>query len=664
VRPETGTERFRHEKAQEMGGRSKVARRLWAALSPRLGYLRDYAVRGMAAAARIVETRCDDGRVMPGKNELGMKGRIATLGKVRVFVASGFWISVCCLGVVAAERAGAVDDSASYSARPMLGAVVLGGQSLTVLTDPHGEANGETAYRELSVPVRQFPLEINVLTAPGARAPVVRLRTRLEGLQDEWQDHESQMWLVLRFLDADNRAVSSAAFIREGESPGWGGLPQNSRWHRRVDEAVVPERSVRVQILLVSGGTPRTSGFWAVRRLQLTAPAAGEAGPGARLFQLEGLSGAGLSSPQGNPDGWLRDGTGLGTPRIFPHTEEGGTVEPVLALIDVDPANTGGWLQMPRAAAPVVPGQRLRFECEEMHSIGRGGDAAASFHALPVGNYVFRAWATDELGRPTGPSLRLPLEVRPPFYATVWFRLLGVGAIGAGLLAGTRYLAWRKMQRELQRLEQRRAIEEERTRLARDIHDEMGARFTQISLLAGRALKAAPADESVREPIRSINGAVKELAAALEEVVWAANPAHDSLEALSNYLSQYAGAVLRDAGVSCRLDIPALLPARPLASGVRHRVMMAVKEALNNTLKHARATAVRVALDFDGQGVRVTVADNGIGFDPATVKRGNGMDHSVRRMEEIGGTCVVDARPGGGATVRLSVPWSTKEEPA
>ena len=200
--------------------------------------------------------------------------------------------------------------------------------------------------------------------------------------------------------------------------------------------------------------------------------------------------------------------------------------------------------------------------------------------------------------------------------------------------------------------------------MARDIHDEMGARFTQISLLAGRALKSAPADEAVRQPIRNINGAVKELAAALEEVVWAANPAHDSLEGLSNYLSQYAGAVLRDAGVSCRLDIPALLPARPLGSGVRHRVMMAVKEALNNALKHARATAVRVALDFDEQGLRVTVADNGIGFDPVTVKRGNGLDHSVRRMEEVGGTCVVEARPGGGASVRLNVPWSTKEEPA
>lgn len=595
------------------------------------------------------------------KNELGMTARITTMGIVPAFVHFCVWFMVGCMALAGAERAGAAEEGANYSAHPALGEVVLGGHALTVRPDPQGEANGEAAYHGLSLLPREFPLEINLITAPGAKAPVVRLRSRLEGLQDEWQDHESQMWLVLRFLDGANQAVSSAAFIRKGESPGWGGLPQNSRWHQRVDETVVPERSARVQILLVSGGTPRTSGFWAVRRLRLTAPPAGDATKAAQLFELEALRGAGLGSPQGNPTGWLRDGTGLSTPRIFSHVAEDGSVEPVLALVDIDPANTGGWLQMTKTATSVVPGQRLRVECEEMHSIGRGGDATASFHSLPVGNYVFRAWATDELGRPTGPSLRLPVEVRPAFYATGWFRLLGVGLIGAGLLGGVRYFTWRKMQREVQRLEQRRAVEEERTRMARDIHDEMGARFTQISLLAGRALKAASADESVREPIRNINGAVKELAAALEEIVWAANPSHDSLEGFSNYLSQYTVAALRDAGVRCRLDIPTLLPTRTLASGLRHRLMMVVKEALNNALKHARPSEVRVQLEFDDERLRVMVADNGEGFDPATVKRGNGLDHSRRRMEEIGGTCVAESRPGAGTCVRLSVPLPVQE---
>ncbi len=603
-------------------------------------------------------------RELPDQIELGMPTGIATLRPVPSPANSWVRIAMLCMGMAGEVQASATNEIALYSAHPSIGEIMIGGQTLSTRLDPHGEANGEAAYDGLSLLPREFPLEIHLKTAPGAKAPVVRLRSRLEGLQDGWQDHEGQMWLVLRFLDAAGQAVGSAAFIREGESPGWGGLPANSRWHQRVDEAVAPERSARVQILLASGGIPRTSGFWAVRHLRLTAPAAGELPGAAPLFELPALSGSDLSSPRGNPDGWFRDGTGLSTPRIFSHVNEDGDLEPVLSLIDVEPTHTGSWLQTKKTASPVTPGQRLRIESEEMYSIGRGGDATVSFHSLPVGDYVFRAWATDELGRPTGPSLRLPVEVRPEFYATGWFRLLGVVLLGAGMLGGVRYLTWRRMQREVQRLEQRRVVDEERTRMARDIHDEMGARFTQISLLAGRALKAAPPDESVREPIRTISGAAKELAAALEEIVWAANPSHDSLEGFSNYLSQYAVASLRDAGLRCRLNIPTFLPSQALASGVRHRLIMAVKEALNNALKHSRATEVHVQLELDGTRLRVTVTDNGVGFDPATVKRGNGLDHSARRMEEIGGVCVVESRPGGVTAIRLDVPLPEKEATA
>jgi len=561
--------------------------------------------------------------------------------------------------VASGARAGsdAAPDTGIYSARPGLAQVVVGGRSVDLPIDPAGAAVGETNYRAISLLPGELPLEIRIHTAPPGLPPVVRLRSRLEGREDEWQDHDGVMWLVLRFLDENNRAVSSAAFTRTGESPGWGGLPQNSRLHLRVDEAVVPERSRKVQILLVSGGTPRTTGFWAVRRLRLMASTSDrESAVDKPIYQLERLRGQRLESPQGNPDGWVRDGTGLSTPRIHSRVGEAGETEPLLALVDGDPTNTGGWLQPIRETTPVLPGQRLRLECEEMFSIGRGGDAALSFRTLPVGNYVFRVWATDELGRPTGPSLRLPLEVRPPFYAARWFRLLGFGLVVSGLLAGLRYFSWRRLQREVQRLERRRAVEDERTRMARDIHDEMGSRFTQISLLAGRALVSAPPDEAVREPIRKINGAVKELASALEEIVWAANPLHDTLEGFSNYLSQYTVAVLRDAGLRCRLDIPALLPAVSLSSGTRHRLMMSVKEALNNALKHAAATEVRVKLELTDGTLLVMVTDNGCGFDPATAKRGNGLDHLARRMEETGGACKVESQPGVGTCVRLNVP--------
>lgn len=590
------------------------------------------------------------------KNKLGMVARITTFVGVRLLTTSCVWLAAFCVTGKWAHL-DAAEQTVRYSARPALTEVVVGGRAVPVAAESSGAESADTDYRGLSLLPREFPLQIGLTTAPPGMPQVVRLRTRLEGWENDLQDHDSQMYLMLRFLDRDNRPVGSAAFIRKGESPGWGGLPENSRWHRHADETVVPERASRLRILMVSGGVPRTTGFWTIRRLQLTALTPGpDAAAGTELYKLEHLRGSGLESARGNPHGWVRDGTGLNIPRLYAHAEGNEAPEPLLALVDVEPDNTGGWLMNLDAIAPVLPGQRLRLESDEMYSIGRGHDAALSFRMLPVGNYVFRAWATDELGRPTGPSLRLPIEVRPPFYATPWFRLCGASFVVAVLLGGVRYFTWRKLQREVQRLEKRRAVDEERTRMARDLHDEMGARFTQISLLAGRALKSAPADGAVQEPLRHINGAVKELAAALEEIVWAANPSHDSLEGFSNYLSQYTGAVLRDAGVRCRLDIPTLLPPRPLPSGLRHRLMMVVKEALNNALKHARATEVRVQLELDGDRLRVTVMDNGSGFDLAIVKRGNGLDHSARRMEEVGGTCHVASTPGAGTRVCLDVP--------
>ncbi len=604
------------------------------------------------------------GMGLTAENRLGRRARIARLVPVHVSAWSTVGLAMIAMAGGGVCRLAAADDKVRYSARPELSRIVFGGRSIPVVGSARDDSIGEMSYRGLSLLPGEFPLNIGLDTAAPGKPPVVRLRTRLEGWEEQWRDHPGQMYLMLRFLDGENRAVSSESFIREGNSPGWGGLPQNSRWHRQVNAVEVPERSSRVQVLLVSGGTPRTTGFWAVRRLRLTVQAAeNEAAPVTPLYQLDSLSGPGIDSPRGNPHGWLRDGTGLDVPILY-HADDDGSFAPVLALLDDNPDNTGGWLQKLTAVPSVTPGQHLRLEVEEKYSIGRGREAEVSFISLPVGDYVFRAWATDELGRPTGPSLRLPVEVRPPFYATGWFRLLGAGVLTAAMLGGARYFSWRKMQREMQRLEQRRAVEEERTRLARDIHDEMGSRFTQISLLAGRALITAPADEAVREPIRAINGAVKELASALEEIVWAANPTSDTLEGFSNYLTQYSGAVVRDAGLRCRLDIPMELPERSLPSGIRHRLMMAVKEALNNALKHARATEVSVALALDGARLLVTVSDNGSGFDPASVKRGNGLDHLERRMAEIGGTCTVESRPAGGTRIRLSAPLPTTREEA
>jgi hypothetical protein len=313
-----------------------------------------------------------------GINKLGILRWNTTLGNVRLLTIPCLWLAAFC-ATAGSAHLDAAEQTLRYSARPALNELVVGGRVVLAAVESGADSGADTDYRGLSLLPREFPLQIGLTTAAPGTPPVVRLRTRLEGWENDLQDHDSQMYLMLRFLDRDNRPVGSAAFIRQGESPGWGGLPQNSRWHQHADETVVPDRASRLRILMVSGGVPRTTGFWTVRRLKLTALTPGtDTAAGTQLYKLEHLRGSGLHSARGNPYGWGRDGTGLNIPCLYAFTEENETAEPLLALVDVEPDNTGGWLMNLDTTIPVLPGQRLRLDTEEMYSIGRGHDAALS----------------------------------------------------------------------------------------------------------------------------------------------------------------------------------------------------------------------------------------------------------------------------------------------
>jgi hypothetical protein len=190
-------------------------------------------------------------------------------------------------------------------------------------------------YGALDVKLSNLPLSLKIVSRGGDSRPVVRLITRLFDLESNWKDRDGMMWLVLRFLDSENHAVSSVSFPRRGETPGWKGIPQGSPFYVSKEQAVVPEGARKLQLLLVSGGTPRTTGFWAVRRLRIFAGTPGNGKPAQEIYALDHLEGTNLQSRRGSPIGWLRDGTDLATPQVV--SLEGEDVRPMLALIDVDP---------------------------------------------------------------------------------------------------------------------------------------------------------------------------------------------------------------------------------------------------------------------------------------------------------------------------------------
>jgi signal transduction histidine kinase len=135
----------------------------------------------------------------------------------------------------------------------------------------------------------------------------------------------------------------------------------------------------------------------------------------------------------------------------------------------------------------------------------------------------------------------------------------------------------------------------------------------------------------------------------LDEIVWAANPRNDFLPRLADYLCHLADDCFETGDVRCRKEVPTGLPAIPVGAEVRHNLAMAVKEALANSLKHARANTVRLRLEWNAPELVVTVEDDGTGFDvEKTRPLGNGLGNQATRMKDIRGAVEIISSPGYG----------------
>jgi signal transduction histidine kinase len=199
-----------------------------------------------------------------------------------------------------------------------------------------------------------------------------------------------------------------------------------------------------------------------------------------------------------------------------------------------------------------------------------------------------------------------------------------------------------------------RLVQAERDRIARDIHDDLGSKLTQL-LLTGEVaqIESTP---SASVPLSQMCDGTRNILATIDEVVWIVDSQHDNLDDFVIYLCKHTQNFLDATGIRCRLDVPPELPAKPLSQFMRRNLFLAVKEALNNAAKHSGASELTVHIDLDGLLLNVVVADNGRGFDPAQASQErNGLSNMKLRMVEVGGDCRVVSRPGEGCEVRFQV---------
>jgi signal transduction histidine kinase len=284
----------------------------------------------------------------------------------------------------------------------------------------------------------------------------------------------------------------------------------------------------------------------------------------------------------------------------------------------------------------------------------------AYFSYLRPGRYLFRVQSVAADGS-SGPEASLQLEVKPHFWETSWFYALA--AAGAfGLVASAVYGVTRaRHRRQIARLEQVHAIERDRTRIAHDIHDEIGSGLTQLSILSHAAQAVEPKEGETAGRLREIGQTVTEMTVAIDEIVWAVNPRHDSLESLVSYLCGVVQEFSRRVGLQCHIDAPFDLERLEVTAEYRHELYLVVKEALQNVAKHARATEVRFTVASEAGGFVFRLEDNGRGFPEPTAKptsagsEGLGLESMRERITKLGGTFTCANRAEGGAVVAFRV---------
>jgi len=208
-----------------------------------------------------------------------------------------------------------------------------------------------------------------------------------------------------------------------------------------------------------------------------------------------------------------------------------------------------------------------------------------------------------------------------------------------------------------QRVEHQRAMEQERARIARDLHDELGSGITEISMLAMVAGSTSTPGNGHNGHLEEIGDRARQMVTALDEIVWAMNPKHDSLQSLVSYSCLYADRLLKLANITCQLKGAVDLPDRTVPSIHRHEFFLAFKEAITNVIRHSGATEVRLGFRLIGNRLRLAIADNGRGLAAGRgLRGGNGLANLQARLQKMGGRFAIASQRGRGTTVRFYVP--------
>jgi signal transduction histidine kinase len=265
---------------------------------------------------------------------------------------------------------------------------------------------------------------------------------------------------------------------------------------------------------------------------------------------------------------------------------------------------------------------------------------SVNFASLPSGLFHFEVRAVDSEGQFSPKPAGFEVFIQAPVWRRWWF----VAAIAA-LLATAVFTLYNY------RVSQLLAMERLRTRIATDLHDDIGASLTQISILSELARR-----RSTPQVLLDIANIARGIVAEMSDIVWAVNPRHDRFEELVHRMRRFASDVLGGADIELKFETEKLPADVAVPLDARRPLYLIFKEAVNNVARHSGATEANIRLELNHHVLLMTVEDNGCGFDPAPRYSGEGLTSIARRMRNLGGSAVWDSGPGVGTRFKASLP--------
>jgi len=280
----------------------------------------------------------------------------------------------------------------------------------------------------------------------------------------------------------------------------------------------------------------------------------------------------------------------------------------------------------------------VRYRIPEIDTIWKTGEAGLLIPLIKTepGEYTFSAQILRTPGNEQSDVWTMKLIVTPPYWKTVYFRLLIGLLISLFIFLLVRSYIRQRLEKQRILFEGEQAVEKERSRISAELHDDIGGGLTAIRLMS-EMLKERSTEESSRIFISKISASSNELVQKMNEIVWAMNINNDNLQSLISYTREFAVSYLDDLNIQCRVELPENIPDIPISGSNRRDIFLLVKEALNNVVKHAQATEVIMKIKISDL-LFIEITDNGKGFNPLQTRSGsNGLQNMQFRVKRLHG---------------------------